>query len=174
MTTMNRLIEILTETAERLRDGAPYKWTHQGSCNCGHIAQTITGLNSDEIHRIALTGEGEWRDHAATHCASSGLAVDNLIASLLSVGLTIEALGHLEWLSDPAVTKWLPASRRALSHKQRDDVVLYLETWVQVLKADKLLRQDPNADILVNGFHYTRDFASEAALDVNPAAGRAA
>ena len=138
---MNRLIEILTETAERLRDGAPYKWTHQGSCNCGHIAQTITGLNSDEIHRIALTGEGEWRDHAATLCASSGLAVDNLIASLLSVGLTIEAWA-LEWLSDPAVQMAARVSPGPITQAQLG----VFETWVQALKPISSART--NADIL--------------------------
>ncbi len=38
------LIEALRRTAARLATGAEYRWTHMGSCNCGHLAQTVTEL----------------------------------------------------------------------------------------------------------------------------------
>ena len=67
-------------------------------------------MSPDDIHQIALTGE-EWRDHAQTFCENSGLAVDDLITQLLNAGLTIEELGHLEWLSDPDVLRWVPSAQ---------------------------------------------------------------
>ncbi|WP_243635867.1 hypothetical protein [Hymenobacter edaphi] len=39
------VIEALRTTAQRLSTQAPYQWGHMGSCNCGHLAQTITRLS---------------------------------------------------------------------------------------------------------------------------------
>ncbi|MBV72395.1 MAG: hypothetical protein CMH52_13810 [Myxococcales bacterium] len=174
MATVSRLIEILKDTAKRLKSGATYRWTHQGRCNCGHLAQTITGLSPDDIHQIALTGEGEWRDHAQTFCESSGLAVDDLITQLLNAGLTIEDLGHLEWLSDPKVLRWVPTTQLPLDYKRRTDVVAYFETWAKVLAAEEELRRNPAANVELNGRQYVRRFRAETALDENPVSGRAA
>ncbi|MEE2758291.1 MAG: hypothetical protein VYA30_16650 [Myxococcota bacterium] len=174
MATASRLIEILKETAKRLESGATYRWTHQGRCNCGHLAQTITGMSPDDIHQIALTGEGEWRDHAQTFCENSGLAVDDLITQLLNAGLTIEELGHLEWLSDPEVLRWVPSAQLPLDYKRRSDVVAYFKTWAKVLAAEEELRRNPAANVELNGRPYVRRFRAETALDENPVSGRAA
>lgn len=41
--TLERILA-LRHAAERPRQGAPYRWTHQGAWNCGHLAQTVTKL----------------------------------------------------------------------------------------------------------------------------------
>ena len=92
----NTLASHLRATAKRLRDGASYRWTHQGRCNCGHLAQTLTGLESRTIHEIAIRSEGEWADHVSEYCDTSGLPVNDLIKQMLSSGLTIEELGDCE------------------------------------------------------------------------------
>ena len=80
------LSEHLRQTVKRLQTGAPYQWTHQGRCNLGHLFQTVTGIEGAEIHRIALRTEGDWREHADTYCPTSGLPIDELIGSVLSLG----------------------------------------------------------------------------------------
>jgi hypothetical protein len=39
-----KLIEILREAAQNLRNGADYAWGHHGSCNCGHILQVANSF----------------------------------------------------------------------------------------------------------------------------------
>ena len=58
------LIAALRSTARRLEGGARYRWTHMGSCNCGHLAQTLTRLPREEIHRLALERAGDWGEQA--------------------------------------------------------------------------------------------------------------
>ena len=53
------VIQALRNTAHRLAT-APYQWGHMGSCNCGHLAQTITRLTKAEIHARAMQRYGDW------------------------------------------------------------------------------------------------------------------
>ena len=171
------LAENLESTARTLRQGAPYRWTHQGRCNLGHLIQTVTGLEAAHIHRVATQAEGEWLDHAANYCATSGLAVDSLIERVLALGLTLDEVADVERLASNRVLRWLPAGRRTLDYRQRQDVVLYFETWAQVLRAEVGWAQAPDDAMSVNGREYTPDPRATriaAALDENPAAGRAA
>jgi hypothetical protein len=169
------LAKHLRETARRLEKGATYRWTHQGQCNCGHLAQTLTGMASGDIHRLAVQSEGEWVDHAAAYCDTTGLPVDTLITTMLSFGLTIDELGDLERLCSPRVTRWLPAAQNYLDYRRRTDVVLYFNTWAAVIEADVVMLETPNATVLVNGKLYTPYEARTEvplALDENPASGK--
>ena len=164
----------LRATARRLRNGASYRWTHQGRCNCGHLAQTLTGLESREIHEIATRSEGEWTDHVAEYCDTSGLPVNDLIKQMLSSGLTIDELGDLERLASPSVTRWLPPNRRHLNYRHREDVVLYFETWADVIDAEISVRLKPSVEVRIHGrvfVPYVTPTEIPMALDENPASG---
>ncbi len=130
------LIEALRVTAARLAAGAEYRWTHMGSCNCGHLAQTVTRLPREEIHRLALQKAGDWGEQALDHCPTSGYPIDHVIRSLLDLGLTGDDLRHLERLSDARVLRRLPVDRRHLDQRDRDDVVVYLRTWADLLEEE--------------------------------------
>ena len=164
----------LRATAKRLRNGASYRWTHQGRCNCGHLAQTLTGLESREIHEIAIRSEGEWADHVSEYCDTSGLPVNDLIRQMLSSGLTIDELGDLERLASPSVTRWLPPNRRHLNYRHREDVILYFETWAEVIDAELFMRRHPHAEVMINGRvfeRYETPVEIPMGLDENPASG---
>lgn len=136
------VIDALRTTARRLRAQAPYQWGHMGSCNCGHLAQTVTRLNQAEIHKRAMQRYGDWDQQLRDYCPTSGLPIDDTIDEMLAAGFTRTDLAHLERLSAPAVLAAMPPERRYLRHNHRDDVVLYLETWAQVLEQE-LLAQLP-------------------------------
>lgn len=135
------MIGALRETASRLTRGASYQWGHMGSCNCGHLAQTITKYSKGKIHGAAMWRYGDWREQLRDYCPHSGLPLDEVIDQMLDYGITRAELAHLESLSDSAILCALPENRRHLRHNQRDDVVLYLHTWADLLEAD-LLSQD--------------------------------
>ena len=125
------LVAVLRETAERLARDASYQWGHMGMCNCGHLAQSITGLPGAEIHDYALSREGDWERQAEDYCPTSGLLIDSVLASMFALGLTRDDVRHLERLSDPAITR---RAGRGLRFNRRDDVVAYLSAWAGSLE----------------------------------------
>lgn len=135
----HELVEALRITARRLRTGVPYRWTHQGACNCGHLAQTVTRLSKAELHKLALEKAGDWAEHAIDYCPDSGYPLDHVIEKILELGLSTDDIVHLERLSDPAVVAEAKRQGRQLDYRSRDDVVWYLDTWAQLLEA-KLIR----------------------------------
>lgn len=131
------LIAALRETARRLRGGAPYSWSLLGSCNCGHLAQTVTRLTSVQIQARALENAGDWTEQALAYCPSSGLPMDDVFADLMQIGLTRADVAHLEKLSDPDVLARISETELPLRHNRRDDVVRYLAAWADLLDEAK-------------------------------------
>ena len=155
------LVYALRKTVLRLRSGAPYQWGHLGACNCGHLAQTLTKLSKGEIHRAALQRDGDWGEVSQEYCETSGLRVDTIIQSMLSVGLNLNDIEYLENLSDRVVLKHMGKSAEGLKHNDRENVIAYMEAWAQVLEA-QLKDEPPEPADLV-----------EATAEFEPSAGAA-
>jgi len=136
MARANReLITALRATALKLEAGAPYRWTHMGACNCGHLAQTVTQLSADDIRRYALERSGEWAEQGLEFCPTSGYPMDAILTALFELGLSSDDLGQLERLTNPEVLRRLPIElRKQLSYRDRDHVVLYMRTFADVLE----------------------------------------
>ncbi|KAA9327453.1 hypothetical protein F0P96_15830 [Hymenobacter busanensis] len=154
------VIEALRTTAQRLASQAPYQWGHMGSCNCGHLAQTITHLSKADIHTRAMQRYGDWEQQLRDYCPTSGLLIDDTIDAMLAVGFTRSDLAHLERLADPTILAAIPFERRnALRHNRRDDVVLYLNTWANLLE-QQLLAALP-LPAFVTGLSVTPELATQ-------------
>ena len=168
------LAGLIRVTAKRIDEGADYRWTHQGRCNCGHLAQTLTGLSGGEIHSIALHSEGEWVDHVEEFCEVSNKPVNELILEMLSHGLEIEELYALERLNLDLVLRHLPERRCSLDYRLREDVVTYMETWADVIEAEITWHRNSKTPIYVNKrifvMHQPRTQVPDA-IDENPASG---
>lgn len=130
------LVESLRLTADILEQGAYYQWTHQGSCNCGHLAQTITKLTKSEIHKIALEKEGNWADKTIDYCKTSGFPIDHVISSMIDLGMTTEDISNLEKLSCPKVLKNIVQYKKPLRYNDKGDVILYMRTWADLLEQE--------------------------------------
>ncbi|OIN56483.1 hypothetical protein [Arsenicibacter rosenii] len=135
-----QLIDALRRTARKLKEGAPYQWGHMGGCNCGNLAQELTKLNKDQIHAYAMQRYGDWNEQVDDYCTASLMPIDLVISEMLGAGLMLEDLKHLEKLSDREILKRLPAERRYLKHNLRDDVVLYMTEWANLLEEQLLAR----------------------------------
>jgi hypothetical protein len=130
-----KLIHTLRATAARLQLGAPYKWTHMGACNCGHLAQTVTRLDAEDIRRYALERRGEWAEQGLEFCPTSGYPIDLILKELFELGLTSDDLGQLEKLTNPAVLRRLPVELRTqISYRDRDHVVAYMQSFAELLE----------------------------------------
>jgi hypothetical protein len=134
------LIQALRNTAARLDKSKNYQWGHMGSCNCGHLAQELTKLNPSEIHQRAMEKYGDWSEQLNDYCPTSGMLMDDLITQMLNAGLDADDLKNLERLSDQKVLSQLPPEKKHLQHNRRDDVVLYLKTWVGILENEWMQR----------------------------------
>jgi hypothetical protein len=132
------LTEALRETARRLRNGASYAWGNHGSCNCGNLLQVVTKLGKEDILRHAHSGIGEWTELAEDYCGVTNAPVDLMISHLQKLGLTPTDIHNLEYLEDKEVLNQLPGGFRWLKRNVREDVILYFETFANLLE-EKLL-----------------------------------
>lgn len=135
------LIEALRETANRLRNGAHYAWGNHGACNCGNLTQVVTKLSKEEILAYAHTGIGEWTELAEDYCGITNAPAGLLITKLQEIGLTPSDIHNLEYLEDKTVLQQLPGGFRWLQRNVREDVIVYFETFADLLEeqlADKI------------------------------------
>jgi hypothetical protein len=134
------LILALRETANRLRNGAPYAWGNHGACNCGNLLQVVAKLDKKEILRFAHTGIGEWTELAEEFCPTSNAPISLLLNKLQQLGLTPTDIHNLEYLDNKEVLQLLPNGFRWLKRNVREDVIVYFDTFANLLE-DKLQLQ---------------------------------
>lgn len=132
------LINALRETAARLRNGAYYAWGHHGGCNCGNLVQVLADLNKEEVLALAHTAPGEWTEITAESCSITHLPLMDLMRRLEAAGLTPTDINHVEYLTDRKVLNALPGGFRWLKRNQREEVILYFETFANVLEEELL------------------------------------
>ena len=157
------LVVALRKTAARLRrEKVTYRWSSFAHCNCGHLAQTITGLGPAEIQRRAMRREGDWAGQARNlvtrpfpdfdfgdrpaldegawepenvgACTVTGTPLDQVLEQMYAVGLTADDVGHLERLTDRQVRRRLGTHKEDFPHHRRENVVAYLEAWADLLE----------------------------------------
>ena len=138
------LIRALRVTADRLSGDTTYQWGHMGMCNCGHLAQAITGLTPAEIHDSALIREGDWEQQANDYCPTSGQLIDHVLAAMFSLGLHRDDIRKLEKLADNDVARRMA---RYPKHNRREDVVAYMRTWADLLEESV---NQPNAAFAIS------------------------
>jgi hypothetical protein len=134
------LVQALKETANRLKNGAYYAWGNHGGCNCGNLLQVVTQLSKEEILQYAHSGIGEWTELAEDFCGVSNAPISLLLKKLQELGLTPTDIHNLEYLEDKTVLQNLPGGFRWLKINVREDVIVYFETYAQLLE-EQLIEQ---------------------------------
>ena len=119
-----------------MRTGTAYQWGHFGSCNCGHLVQTLTNLTKGEIHAAAKEKNGDWGDLSRDYCSTSGFKIDKIIKLMLQAGLNIEDIENLENLGDRKVLSRMKIDSNKLKHNRILDVVAYMEEWADLLESE--------------------------------------
>src|SRR5712671_6896168 len=132
------LIHVLRKAARKLQASDTYQWGQMGSFNCGFIAQEVTKLPREEIHRRAMQGHGDWNEQLNDYCPFSGKPMDDIISELLAFGFDTVDLRHLEKLSDPEILRTF-AANEVLNFNCKSDVVKYLRSWAEALETQLLM-----------------------------------
>jgi len=131
------LIDALESTADRLEDGGRYMWAHMGKCNCGHLAQTLTGLSAEEIHKRAMSRQGDWTEQSEQYepyCPETGFNIDYVMDALIEAGLAPTDIHDLEYLSNRKILENLEGGFRYLERNKKENVVLYLRSWAALMR----------------------------------------
>lgn len=151
------LIEKLRETASRLESGADYSWGHVARCNCGHLAQSLLPLSSPEIYQAARScGLDEWTEFANEYCPASGRPIDDIMDAMFDLGLELNDIHQLEYLSNKEVLHALPGGFRYLEKGNRAHSALYMRTWASLLELQLKAQVQPSlirADIVFEASH---------------------
>lgn len=129
------VIQLLRDTVKELERCTDYQWGHMGSCNCGFLARKISGLPKNEIHTFAMQRPGDWSEQLIDYCPDSGLPMDNIISDMIAFGFDVDDLRHLERLSDRTILRSLPNENQNLIRHSKSDVLLYLNTWANLLES---------------------------------------
>lgn len=132
------LIDALRTTSTRLKNGAYYAWGNHGACNCGNLVQCVTRLTKEEILQYAQSGIGEWTELAEEYCENTNAPVNLIIQKLERIGLTPTDIHNIEYLQDKEVLNALPGGFRWLKRNVREDVIVYFETFANILE-EKLI-----------------------------------
>jgi hypothetical protein len=139
MATANiELTQALRATATQLKNGTTYAWGNHGSCNCGNLLQVVCEISKEEILKYAHQGIGEWTELATEYCGVTNAPIDLLLHKLQEIGLTPSDIHHLEYLDNRAVLDQLPNGFRWLRKNERDDVIVYFETFATILENELL------------------------------------
>lgn len=146
------LIEALRIASDRLESGARYQWSHMGECNCGHIAQVVTKLSKEDIHRAALDARmGDWAEQAqeyskVEYCNVTGQRMGEVLMQLEKIGLTAGDIAHLERLDDQQVLRRFPIGQRHFKRNRRADVVAYMRAFADLLHERYIAEHGEAAD----------------------------
>ncbi|MBX2963456.1 MAG: hypothetical protein KF687_13160 [Cyclobacteriaceae bacterium] len=132
------IIDAIRKAAHALEQSKEYQWGHMGACNCGFLAQQVTQLRKEEIHRRATERYGDWSEQLNDYCPTSGLPLDDVISEMIAFGFDADDLKHLEKLSDPTILRTFPIEERFLKHNIKKDVVAYMLAWANLLEQDLL------------------------------------
>ena len=128
------LIRGLRKAAQSLSSGAYYAWGHHGACNCGHLLQATTQLSKEEILTYAHTAPGEWTEIAEESCPVTEAPYRLLLSKMEELGLNPTDIHNIEYLEDREVLNHIPGGFRWLKRNIREDVIIYFNTYTDLLE----------------------------------------
>lgn len=144
------VIQALRKTIDLLAQSQTYQWGHMGQCNCGFLAQVVTGKTATEIHTTAMQGYGDWSEQLHDYCPTTGMPMDQLIGELLEKGFDRDDLAQLERLSNPEIRSQMSTAGQTVQHNNKEHVVAYLRTWANLLEEAWLRKQKIDLHSFIN------------------------
>lgn len=133
------LIKTLRDTSKRIAGNkSNYDWKNIGACNCGNLVQIVTGHDKKQIHQHGIQKHGDWEMLVYLYNDNGKYEIDKTIKVLLDLGFTLDDIVNLENLSDPEILAKVPGNKQFLKRDARIDVILYLETWANMLEESML------------------------------------
>ncbi|MEO0413783.1 MAG: hypothetical protein AAF226_02385, partial [Verrucomicrobiota bacterium] len=112
---------------------------HMARCNCGHLVQTLTGMDDKQVSCAVDHQLSEWTEHAKLYCSDSGRSVDEVFKILDKIGFDRDDVMRLENLNDPQVLKFM-GEHVYLERNVREDAIAYMRAMADMLEMQRLGR----------------------------------
>lgn len=129
------MAEALRKAANKI-EKERYSWKDLGHCNCGNLAQVVTGKSGKEILRQGIKKHGDWQMLVGLHRENSMYEIDHVIDSMIEIGFRLDQISKLETLSDQEILNEIGVDLR---RDKREDVILYLNTWADLIERENKL-----------------------------------
>ncbi len=136
------LIEALQGAIHQLKTRPEsYNWSNAEKCNCGILAQHVTGAGQEGVSRMLFEGDvygsycGMLDDSKA--CPTTGMPLGEIFEKMWSVGLVPDDLRDLEFLDNPIIMQEAGFYKYHLDHNKIIAVVAYMEAWVRILQREQ-------------------------------------
>ena len=130
-----QLIDGLLTAADWIESGkVEYKWGSSESCNCGILAQVITGLPAEEID----INEATWSKESQRVCKLTGIPLNEIIEELMNVGMTPTDFVNLEFLvhDGKIPDNWWTDNPKEAPYAQKENVIKYMRDWAANLQKE--------------------------------------
>lgn len=123
------LIKALRKVASDLRQGAIYSWQNSARCNCGLLAQAITGMSVHDLAIATLHWSGPWT--SKVKCMSTGCLLHDIVQELMAAGVEPEDFERIEYLD----RGWHDCPGQGEYWQQRENVIRWMEAEADRLEA---------------------------------------
>ncbi len=130
----NKLIKALHKTADDLDNGCQYEWGHMARCNAGCLVQNLMEKSQTEVVEMVNGHLDEWTEYADAYCKGTHQFIDDLFLELETYGLSHKDVLHLEYLSDPKITRTFPKESRYLQRNNPNHVSKYMRRFAEQLE----------------------------------------
>lgn len=143
----NVLIKSLKTAISALEKGiVMYDWHTQSSCNCGVVVQALTDSDTKTVNilfdkaRMCIPNVNKnnfltWREVAQQNCSVTGKPLHEVFELLVSYGLKMEDIVHLEYMNNKAI---IEVSGIDILDKdyytKKSNLISYLKAWVKILE----------------------------------------
>ncbi len=139
MKPTKQLIRALRETAADLRNKAKlYNWGSITQCNCGLLAQKITGIARDNLlDSLAPLEPGHWTHMAkqTEKCLLTNRPLSAVFATLLAAGVELEDFKRIEYLDDG---EGIPITD---FHQDRNKVAEWMDAQADLLEQRRVAKE---------------------------------
>lgn len=129
-----QLIDGLLTAADWIESGTiEYNWQSAETCNCGILAQAITGLPPGKIHIV----ESIWSKEV-NRCDQTGTPINDIIKTLMEAGMTAKDFVNLEFLvTNGKVPKfWWNHEINSKPYTKKENVINYIKKWADRLQKE--------------------------------------
>lgn len=112
--TLKEALKVVVHALEN--DTIKYDWHQISHCNCGLVAQAITGTDLESLDDIYLNdistslqeklqqeNTPTWSEMVKEYCPLTGQPLVAIFEKLYEAGMKREDIAHLEYLSDPKI-----------------------------------------------------------------------
>jgi hypothetical protein len=138
-----KLIAALRAAADEVeKNPDAYDWGLTTKCNCGIVAQHITGISANDLWK-KLSTVGLWRSIIAENlnCRATGLPMDSVVTAMMEVGMSEQDFKDLEYLSNQKVLDALGIESMSndehCQYDDRESFIAYARKWAELLEKEE-------------------------------------